>query len=259
MNGRVSGRARLGRAAAVSVLVMTLLDTDVEADDPNVQLWGEMTLAWIKSHHFTYSVDIEPKVLVAKPTGDPEWATLDVTPAVEFTHGRWLDTIGDLVLGWTKQSNDLNTTEVRPRVGVRFHILSNLRDDVLKERVSRRRLVLRNLLRFEWRNLYYSNDTPDSSTFRIRDRVETLYPLNKGKVTADGAIYLLADAEWFWTEDDLDERFASKERFRAGVGHRRSVRWRFEGLFVWERTRKEPTDTFETSDYALDVRVKRVW
>ena len=259
MNRRVSGRARLGRAAAVSVIVMTLLSTDVAADDPNVQLWGEIALAWAKSHHITYGLDIEPKVLVAKPSGDPEWATLDVTPAVAFSYGRWLDTIGDLVLGWTKQSNDLNTTEVRPRVGVLFHILSNLRDDVLKERVPRHRLVLRNLLRFEWRNLYYSTDKPDSSTFRIRDRVETLYPLNKEKVTDDGAIFLLADAEWFWTEDDLDERFASKERFRAGVGHRRSARWRFEGLFVLERTRKEPTDTFDTSDYALDLRLARVW
>lgn len=259
MSGRVLGRARRGRAVATGVLVVTLLTTDVAADNPDVQLWGEMTLAWVKSHRLTYSADIEPKVLVAKPTGDPEWVTLDVTPAVEFAHGQWLDVIGDLVLGWTKQSNDLNTTEVRPRVGLRFHILSNLRDDVLKERVPRRRLVLRNLLRFEWRNLYYSTDKPDSSSFRIRDRVETLYPLNKAKVTADGAIYLLGDAEWFWTEDDLDERFASKERFRAGLGHRRNVRWRFEGLLVWERTRKEPTDTFNTSDYAVDVRVKRVW
>jgi hypothetical protein len=218
-----------------------------------------MTLAWVKSHRFTYSVDIEPKVLIAKPTGDAQWRTLDVTPAIEFAHGQWLDVTGDLVLGRTKQNDDLDTTEVRPRVGVRLHILSNLRDDVLKERTPRRRLVLRNFLRFEWRNLYYSTNTPDSSTFRLRDRVETLYPLNTGKVTADGAIYLLADGEWFWTEDDLDERFASKQRFRAGLGYRRNVRWRFEGLFVLDRTRKEPSDTFNTSAYAVDVRVKRVW
>jgi hypothetical protein len=237
---------------------MTLLTADVAADT-NVQLWSEITLAWVTSHRFTLSADIEPKVLVARPAGDPDWATLDVTPAVEFTHGQWLDVTGDLVLGRTRQSDDLDTTEIRPRVGLRFHILSNLRDDLLKERVPRFRLVIRNFLRFEWRNLYYSTDKPDSSTLRIRDRVETLYPLNKARVTADGAAYLLADAEWFWTEDDLDERFASKERFRAGVGHRRNVRWRVEGLFVWERTRKEPADTFNTSDYAVDLRLKRVW
>src|SRR5262245_24963139 len=229
MTGRCLGDAR-GRVVATSILLMTLAATDIAADDPDIQLWGEMTLAWVRSHSLTYSADIEPKVLVAKPTGDPAWATLDVTPAVEFAHGQWLDVIGDLVLAWTTQSDDLNTSEVRPRVGLRFHILSNLRDDVLKERVPRRRLVLRNLVRFEWRNLYYSTNKPDSSTFRIRDRVEMLYPLNKAKVTADGAIYLLADAEWFWTEDDLDERFASKERFRGGLGHRRNVRWRFEWL-----------------------------
>jgi hypothetical protein len=35
-------------------------------------------------------------------------------------------------------------------------------------------LVVRDLARLEWRNLWYSNDQPMSSTLRFRNRVETM-------------------------------------------------------------------------------------
>ena len=108
----------------------------------DLQLWGNFTFDWIKDHRITMGVDAEPKVLLVKPSGDPEWATLDITPSFEYSRGEWFDMIGDLVVGYTKQNNDLNTTEVRPRVGFRFHILSNLRDDLEKEHRPKRRLVL---------------------------------------------------------------------------------------------------------------------
>jgi hypothetical protein len=260
MRARAPEYRRFDRiAGATSVFVIALLNTGLAAGDSNTQVWGEMKLTWIKSHHLTLGVDIEPKVLVSKPSGDPGWATLDVTPSAEYMHGSWLDVVGELLMGRTHQTDDLDSTEITPRLGVRFHILSNLKNELLKERTPRHRFVLRNLARIEWRHLYYSTDKPDSSTVRLRDRVETSYPLNKARVTNDGAIYLLGDAEWFWTQDDLDERFASKQRFRAGVGHRQSVRWRFESLFVWERSRKTATDGFTTADYAIDVRARRVW
>ena len=60
-------------------------------------------------------------------------------------------------------------------------------------------------------------------------------------------------------DQDLDERYASKQRVRAGIGHRRSHAWRVEALYIWDRSRQAATDGFTTSDYAIDVRVRRVW
>ena len=93
-----------------------------------------------------------------------------------------------------------------PRIGFRLHLLSNLRQAIVKERRPKRRLVIRDLLRLEWRNLYYSSDKADSSTVRLRNRLQSLWPLNRSLITDNGVAYLNADWEWFIPFDDPDER-----------------------------------------------------
>ena len=148
---------------------------------PDTQVWAEITFSWAKSHAITYGLDVEPKVLVSAPPGDPGWSTLDLTPSIEYKRGQWFDALGELLIGRTRQTDDLNSTEVTPRIGMRFHLLSNLRDELgkeglIKERRPKHRVALRDLVRVEWRNLYYSTDKPQSSTVRLRNRLELSTP-----------------------------------------------------------------------------------
>ena len=71
--------------------------------------------------------------------------------------------------------------------------------------------------------------------------------------------YVLADWEWFIPLGEPDERFANKQRIRAGLGYRRSFAWRFEALYIWSRSRNTIEDGFTTNDNSIDVRVKRVF
>jgi len=246
-------------SVAACALVVTLMPAGVARAQPDTQIWGELTFSWIKSHRFTYGLDIEPKVLVSKPAGDPGWTTIDVTPSFEYSRGRWLDLIGELLVGATHQTDDLDSTEVTPRIGMRLHLLSNLRDELSKEKRPTRRTVLRNLVRLEWRNLSYSTDKPHSSTVRFRDRVEASFSITRPRMTDAGATYLTSDVELFWPLDDPDERYASKQRIRAGVGYRRSFAWRFEALYIWNRSRNTLHEGFTTADNIIDFKVKRVW
>lgn len=248
-----------GSAVAACAAFMLLLPTRPAHAQPDVQVWSELTFNWIKSHRFTYGLDVEPKVLVSKPPGDPGWASLDLTPSIEYSRGEWFDMLGELLIGRTRQTDDLNSTEVTPRIGMRLHLLSNLRDELSKERRPKHRLVLRDLIRFEWRNLYYSTDKLQSSTLRLRNRVEMSFSLTRPRITDDGASYLLADAEWFWPLDEVDERFAHKQRLRTGLGYRRNHAWRFEALYIWNRSRNTIDQSFTTSDNIVDFRMKRVW
>jgi hypothetical protein len=75
-------------------------------------------------------------------------------------------------------------------------------------------------LRLEWRNFDYSGDQPDSSTLRLRNRVELLYPLNRPRIGDDGALYVPGDAEWFWTAEDLAD-VACRSLLHLG-----SIAWR---------------------------------
>ena len=226
----------------------------------NVQLWGNITLNWVKSEHLTYELDLEPKVLLSAPEGDPDWRNLDVTPNVEYSPKRWLDAVVDTTIGRTKQSDDVDTVELTPRVGARFHLFSRALTNHPRERAPNRRIVVRDLVRFEARNFYYSGGDVDYSfSARFRNRLEFLLPLNRERLTDDGARYLVSDWEWFVPLSDQGERFANKQRIRAGLGYRRSVAWRFEAIYIWTRSRNTLEDDFTTSDNIIDIRVKRVF
>jgi len=228
-------------------------------DQTQSQLWGNLSLDWIKNKQISFGVAIDPKALISKPTEDPGWASLGVTPSIEYTRVNWMDVTGELGVTRTKQDDHVNSTELTPALGFRFHFLSTLADTYLKEKLPRRRLVLRNYLRLEWRNFYYSDETQDTSGFRLRDRFETLYPFNRPRISDNGAIYAIGDAEFFSTTEDLAERFASKQRFRIGGGYRRSYTWRFEALYVWDRSRHAAAEPFVKGDQAVDLRLRRLW
>jgi len=252
----MTSRRLQGMAGAA--IVFLLIPRPAHAQ-PDLQLWTAFKFQWNKSHRMTLGVEAEPKVLVWAPASEPQWATLDVTPSVDYKWGPWLDAVGELMVGRTRQTDHLNSSELTPRVGFRFHLLSNLRNQVSRERLPKRRLVLRNFLRLEYRNLYYSTDEPDSHTLRLRNRLETLWPINRHKITDDGVTYLSADWEWFVPVDDPAERYASRQRTRTGVGYRRNAAWSFAALFVWNRSRNTVDEPFTTSDYAIDLAMKRVW
>jgi Protein of unknown function (DUF2490) len=228
----------------------------------NLQLWGNATPNWVKSDRLVYELDFEPKGLLVVPEGEPDWRNLDVTPNVEYSPNGWLDVVGEAVTGYTKQTDDVNSFEVSPRVGVRLHFLSRGLPTAVRgrERPPSRRIVVRDLVRVELRNLFYTGAGSGSdSTVRFRNRLEFLVPLNKEKMSEDGARYLLADWEWYIPLDDVEERFANKQRIRAGLGYRPSFAWRFEALYMWTRSRNTIEEGFTTSDNIINIRVKRVF
>jgi hypothetical protein len=224
------------------------------------QLWGNVTFNWVKSDRLVYELDVEPKVLVDAPEGEPSWRNLDVTPNVEYSATRWLDLVADTTIGRTVQTDDVSSTELTPRFGLRFHLFSRAQEFRVLEQAPRRRVVVRDLVRIESRNFFYSGgDTESDSTVRFRNRLELLVPLNKERITDDGARYFLADWEWFVPIADANERFANRQRIRAGFGYRRNFNWRYELLYIWTRSRTTIDEEFTTNENIVNIRVKRIF
>lgn len=246
--------------AMTSLIAALLLCVPVASAQTTTQLWGNFTFDWVKSERLVYELDFEPKALLDPSEGEPDWRNLDVTPNVEYSLRPRLDLVGEATIGRTLQTDEVQSLEVTPRFGVRFHLFS--RDQLIRvrEQAPRRRIVLRDLVRVEWRNLFYSGgDTESDSTVRFRNRLEYLMPLNKARITDDGAQYLLADWEWFIPVDDPEERFASRQRIRAGLGYRHSFKWRYELLYIWTRSRNTIDEEFSTIENIIDIRVRRVF
>jgi hypothetical protein len=69
----------------------------------------------------------------------------------------------------------------------------------------------------------------------------------------------MTDWEWFIPLGERDERFANRQRIRAGIGYRRSACWRFEALYIWGRSRNTAEENFATSDQIVNLRVKHTF
>jgi hypothetical protein len=233
----------------VTTLGVLLLVTADAAAQSSTTLWGNMTFDWVKDK-IVYEVDFEPKVLVSAPEGEPGWRNLDITASIEYDTAKRFDLTGELVVGRTKQTDDLGTTELTLRGGVRFHLVENL---------SKRRFVIRDWVRIESRNFFYSNDDPGESTVRFRHRLELLVPINTRNLSEDGTVTALVDWEWFIPVSDPAERFASRQRIRTGASYRRSQAWRYFAFYIRNRSRNTLDEEFTTNENIFNFQVRRVW
>jgi hypothetical protein len=234
------------------------------AAQTNLQLWGDLSLNWLRSDRLSYALDLEPQALVANTDPDsPGWRTFGATPNVEYSAKRWLDVIAELGTGITHQTDGLRSFELTPRAGLRFYVFSRDLPTVIGRRLNRvelpptRRLILRDRLLVEQRNLFYNQGEPTSSTVRVRNRIEFQFALNRSKATDDGSRTLLADWEWFLPLGDPAERFASRQRIRSGFAFRHNFTWRSELVYLWTRSRDTTDEAFSTSDNAISFTVRR--
>src|SRR5262249_38851807 len=182
------------------------------------ELWGNLTIDWLASERLVLTLDVEPKVQTTAVTKPSRFANVDVWPSVDFAVSEWLDAHGEFLTGFTNEQDGSNSTEVTERMGVRLHVLSRLiqehdaRRGAEREAQPRRRGTFATLLRFEHRDLLHS-DSPTTSWWRFRARVELAYPLNRPKLTLHGAIYPTSDAELLWP--------GSRDRQQAPWNHGR--------------------------------------
>jgi hypothetical protein len=255
---REIGLAVLRGAAVLSIL----LRASTVAAQSTGELWGNLTIDWLASERLVYSLDIEPKVQVSSVTTQSRFANVDVWPSAEFALAGWVDAHGEFLTGFTREQDGSNTTEITERLGLRLHILSRLiqhraaRGGAAREAQPRRRATVATLLRFEHRDLLHG-DSPSTPSWRFRGRVELAYPLNRAKLTSDGAIYLTSDSELFVPiSDDAQKGRITQWRLRNGLGYRMKFNARLEALYIWT-TKKDPdTGHFATDSQAIDLRVK---
>ena len=98
------------------------------------------------------------------------------------------------------------------------------------ERLPRTRLGVSTVVRLEWRNFFYSDDTPDQHTWRARLRLEGKLALNHSILAQDRTLYAIGDVEYYQPlgGENIDERYINKVRSRLGLGYRFSAATKLE-------------------------------
>lgn len=206
------------------------------------QLWFEYML----NYPFANSWNVELAGTYSTVLGQPKWRTFDVQLTPEYSVTQNVDILAAVYTGKTFQTESLTTAEVRGMIGTRLHFTPN------------RRILTRLLVRFEQRNQKDEEaDSWDKST-RMRLRAETLTPLNKKSMFAgDDLWYLILDVESFIVMDnDVNERFANRFRFRTGVGYRFNYNFRAEFIYTLQESKNTLDDDHYTADNIFRFRLK---
>lgn len=196
------------------------------------QIWGNLVLGSAHNDKVYLELDIEPKTQTA---GTLTWHNVDMTPLIEYYPNRWIDLTAEAVMGYTKDSLRIKTYEISPRIGVRFHILGNIRQYIPNDNIlSFERFSFSTLIRYEYRNLYYDNGNAEHQS-RFRVRIETKTAINHKKYSEENTFYLFADVEkYFNIGEDIHELFHHKTRVRIGPGYTYDKKHRFELLFIYD-------------------------
>jgi hypothetical protein len=229
------------------------------------QAWTNVTIDWLRTNRLSYEVDFEPKAQLVVHEGQPTFGEMKAVPQVSYAVSRWVDLLGEIDLEYQAESNETNSMTMTPTIGANLHILSQILraaggHGADNERPPQRRADFGSLLRLEDVNTFYSTSALQKSMWRVRDRFGVVYPLNRPKVTDDGAAYVTSDAELFIPiDEDLKGGVVNGLRIRAGLGYRESFGWRYEVLYMWDGQRSAHSGAMAANFHAIDVRIKRVF
>lgn len=177
----------------------------------------------------------------------PRWRSLDLQLSPEYNINKHLDIVSAILYNNTFQNAQVTTNEIREMIGVRYYLTP---DQWYSTRL---------LLRLEQRNQYdKSTDTWNHST-RSRLRAEAVIPLKRRKLSdGDKIWYVLTDIEGFIVLDkDLEERFANRLRYRAGVGYKFNTMFRAEVVYTLQLSRNTIEGDMSTADNIIRLRLKQ--
>ena len=205
------------------------------------QLWFEYML----NYPFANSYNLENAFTYSTVTGQPKWRAFDYNATVEYSLTQNVDLLGAGLVSYTQQTESENTLELRPQLGTKIHFTPN------------RRIQTRLLLRLEQRNFKNLETNNWEQVMRPRIRGEVIIPINQNSIYRDNLWYAMIDAEYLFTDKDVQERFANRFRLRIGAGYRLSYSLRFELLYMYQQSRDGIDESFSSSDNILRIRFKQ--
>jgi len=206
------------------------------------QVWADYTVNIPFANSYLFSTLFAYRTLETKQN---KWREVEINPTVQWSIFNRIDLIAAFTAIKTLQMEAYNTDELRPGLGIRYHITPHSR------------VMLQTLARVEQRNLYHEETSSWAHSNRSRFRLESIIPINRKRSFANQLWYGLLDAEVFWVMDkQLGERFANQVRYRAGIGYRQSYAWRFEFIYTDQLTRNNLEAGFQETSNIFRFRVK---
>lgn len=208
----------------------------------NEQLWLEFQTTYPFANRYVVENTASYQSLLSK---EGKWRSLAISPTFEYVLFTRLELTSEISIGYTQQKEGVNTWEVAPMVGGRFHITQGKRVDT------------RFLWRYQTRAFHEIEATNWDVSNRTRLRGEIYVSINGPNLFQDKLWYAFADYEEFFVLDQqLNERFANRRRGRIGLGYRHSYRHRFDLSYTLQSSRNEIEGEFLSTDNVIQFKYK---
>jgi hypothetical protein len=206
------------------------------------QLWFDFQLDYPFGGQYLFETTASYQTLLSS---EDKWRNVNVTPTFEFMGFRRLDFTFDLPVGYTMQVEGVNSFELVPTLGLRFHLSQN------------RRIDSRIFARLEERFFYQIEDDDWDRSNRFRLKGEAFVAINRPNIFTDNLWYAIIDYEEFFVVDQqVKERYANRRRGRIGLGYRMDYKNRFEIIYTRQSSKNELEGEFISGDNVIQLRYK---
>lgn len=200
------------------------------------QMWSNLVVGTDVGNRLYVHADARHRTIIGE--NNDKWRSSGFLVRGDYSVGKFVNTSLDFVYMVTKQTEIANSTEHSQRIGVKVFFFRNgynlFKPHKGEEGVSTR-WEFNNFTRFEHRMFNYSKDADYDHFWRMRNRTQAKYALNRERLNENNLVKIAADFEFFVPlSKEPEERYLSKIRFRIGPEYRYSYRWRFRLMYAFD-------------------------
>ena len=226
----------------ISIINLLLVSAGIgyaQENEVTIQTWYSFSLNKNFSTNFMFYTNPEYYDMVK---GDDKWGEVALTTGVEYYPSNKFDLYSDIYTSSTQQATGVNTLEIRPRIGVRWHISTP------EHKIP---ISIRGL--YEFRNQYDTEASIWANAHRFRLRSDFRFSLNRSNILQDKNILLRLYGELFMnTNKDIEERFWNSRQLGTGVYYRHNGKRRYELRYVLQGSKNNLEDVqYKVSSHVL--------
>ncbi len=235
---RISSQT-LGVFALLGILVLPYKPLTAQSDE---QFGFDFQIDRPFKNRYLWEVSAGYQTLLASAN---KWRSFSLSPYFEASVLRSLDVFISLPIAYTLQKANLNSNEITPSLGLRYHIQEG------------KRFNLNLTARIEQRYFYQIEAADWDQARRTRLKAAATMCINGPNLSTDNLWYTFLDIEEFFVIDkQVNERFAFLRRARIGLSYRLNYKNRFEANYTLQSSRNEIGAPFDEVDNIFQVRYK---
>lgn len=208
----------------------------------NHQLWIDIYPHFYVNEKLEYYGDAGYRTIM----NEKSWNRIYARPSLRYHFNKTWEIHGGLGLFYIFNEYDINRFEITPWQGVQLNWPKSTY------------IGFKHLAKIEERLSYNTSNWQSSFSLRFRYKLSgkvilcTNCGLQNVYIPFYGEIFLPVN-------NDIDEVFRNRSRAGIGFGYTASKDWRFSVVMNWQTSRSGPDDEFNVSDYAYQLKIRKLW